>query len=78
MQYVHAIIQYGIVCNIINIANQLFFAYKGLVLELQVFVSPQIELTKAADFIYVLKKKQEVWHEMMMAPTKSQQYHNLA
>lgn len=26
-QYIHAIIQYGIGCSIVNIANQFFFAY---------------------------------------------------
>ena len=26
-QYVHIIMQYGIRCNIVDIANQLFFAY---------------------------------------------------
>ena len=59
-QYVCTIIQYSIECNIIDVANQLFFAYQGLVQELRVFVLPPIKLTKAANFICTLKKKQEV------------------
>lgn len=53
-QYVRTIMQHNIGCNIIDVANQLFFTYQGLVPELRVFVSPPIELTKATDFIYSL------------------------
>ncbi len=63
MQYICAIMRYGIRCNIINIANQLFFAYQGLAPKLQVFVSPPTKSTKAANFIHTLKKKQKIWHE---------------
>lgn len=64
-QYVCAIIQHRIGCNIVDVANKLFFAYQSLALEFRVFVSPPTELTKAADFICILEEKQEVWHEMM-------------
>lgn len=67
--------QYGIGCNIVNVANQLFFAYRGIALELRVFVSSPIESTRATDFIHALEKKQEVWHEMISIPTVSNQYH---
>ena len=77
-QYVCAIMQYGIGCNIVDVANQLSFAYQGLAFELQMFVSPSPESTKAADFICVLKEKQEVWHEMMTTPAGSQCYDNPA
>lgn len=64
-QYVRAIMQHCIRCNIVNIANQLSFAYQSLAPELRVFVSPSTEFTKAADFICMLEEKQEVWHEIM-------------
>lgn len=75
-QYVCAIIQHGIGCNIIDIANQLFFAYQGIAPKLRVFVSPSTDLPKAADFIHTLKEKQEVWYEMMTTPATPQQYYN--
>lgn len=59
-QYVRAIMQYGIGCNIIDIANQLFFAYQGLTPELRVFISPLNKLRKAADFIRTFEEKQEI------------------
>ena len=67
-QYVRAIMQHGIGCNIVDIANQLSFAYRGLAPELRVFVSPPTESTKVADFIRTLEEKQKVWHEMMTTP----------
>lgn len=75
-QYIYTIMQYGIECNIINIAIQLFFAYWGLAPKLWLFVSPPIEWTKAIDFIYVLKEKQEVWYEMMIISVKPPWYYN--
>lgn len=46
--------------------------------EFRVFVSLPIESTKAANFIYILKKKQDVWFEMMTVGTSSQcSYHYL-
>lgn len=77
-QYVCAIMRYGIRCNIIDVANQLSFAYRGLAPELRVFVSPPTESTKAADFICVLEEKEEVWHEMMTTPSGPPRYYNLA
>ena len=74
-QYVHTIIRHGIGCNIVDVANQLSFAYWGLVPELQIFVSPPTKSTKAADFICTLEKKQEVWYEMMTT-AGTQQYYN--
>ena len=59
-QYVRAIMRHGIGCNIVNVANQLSFAYRCLVSELRVFISPPTESTKAADFICALEEKQEV------------------
>lgn len=56
-QYVHAIMQNEIGCNIVNITNKLSFAYQGLVPELWVFISPPTKSTKAADLIHVLKEK---------------------
>lgn len=60
LQYIHAIIYHSIGCNIINVINQLFFVYQGLVLELRVFVLLLIKSTKVANFIYTLEKKQKV------------------
>lgn len=57
--------RHGIRCNIINVANYLSFAYQSLAPELQVFVLPPTESTKAADLICILKEKQEIWHEMI-------------
>ena len=74
-QYVRAIIRHGIRCNIVDVANQLSFAYRGLAPELRVFVSSPIESTKAADFIRTLEEKQEVWHEMM-ATSAGPRYYN--
>ena len=75
-QYVCAIMQQGIECNIVDVANQLFFAYWGIALELRVFVSPPTESIKVADFICMLEKRQEIWHEMMTTPATPQQYYN--
>lgn len=52
--------RHGIRCNIVDVANQLFFVYQGIALELRVFVLPLTNLTKVADFIHMLKEKQEV------------------
>lgn len=57
--------RHGIRCNIIDVANQLSFAYQDLALELRVFVSPPTESTKAADFICILEEKQKIWYEMI-------------
>lgn len=54
--------------NIVNIANQLFFAYCDITPELRVFVLPSTEVTRASDFIRTLEEKQEVSYEMMTAP----------
>ena len=75
-QYVRAIMRHGIGCNIIDVANQLSFAYRGLAPELRVFISPLTESTKVADFICALEEKQEVWHEMMTTPAGPQRYYN--
>ena len=77
-QYVRTIMRYGIGCNIVDVANQLSFAYRSLAPELRVFVSPPTESTKAADFIRALEEKQEVWHEMMTTPAGPQRYYNSA
>lgn len=68
-QYVSAIMWHSIRCNIVDIANQLSFAYKGLAPELQVFVTLPTKLINAFDFIRALKEKQEVWHKMMTTLT---------
>lgn len=75
--YVRAIIWHSIGYNIIDIANQLFFAYKGIVSELWVFVLPPTESKKAADFICMFEEKQKVWHEMMTTLDTSHKYYNL-
>ncbi len=77
-QYVRAIMRHGIGCNIVNITNQLSFAYRGLASELRVFVSPPTKSTKATDFIYTLEEKQEVWHKMMAASSAPQRYYSPA
>ena len=77
-EYVRTIMRHGIRCNIVDVVNQLFFVYRGLAPELRVFVSPPTKSTNAADFIHVLKEKQEVWHEMMTALFASQRYYNPA
>lgn len=59
-EYVCAIMRHAIGSNIVDIANQLFFAYWSLAPELWVFVSPPTKSTKAADFICIFKEKQEV------------------
>ena len=68
--------RHGIGCNIVDVANQLCFAYRSIAPKLKVFVSPPTESTRAADFIRALEEKQEVWHEMMSVPAVSSQYHN--
>ncbi len=75
-QYVCAIMRHGIGCNIVNIVNQLSFAYRSLAPELRVFVTPPTESTKASDFIRALEEKQEVWHEMMTTPATPHRYYN--
>ncbi len=75
-KYVCAIMRHNIGCNIIDIANQLSFAHRGLAPKLRVFVLPLTESTKAADFICALEEKQEVWYEMIITPTHPQRYYN--
>ena len=77
-QYVCAIMQHGIGWNIVNVVNQLRFAYRGLAPKLWVFVLPPTKLTKAVDFNHALEEKQEVWHEMMTTQAESQRFDNLA
>ena len=55
--YVCNIMRYGIGCNIVNVTNELFFAYQGLALEFQVFVFPLTEFLKASDFIWIFEEK---------------------
>lgn len=59
---------YGIAYNMIDIPNQLFFTYQGLILELQMFVSPPTKSTKTVNFICIFEKKQKVLHKMMTFP----------
>lgn len=56
-QYVKAIICYNINCNIVDIANQLFYTYYNIALELKVFVSPLTKAIKTSDFIYTFEAK---------------------
>ena len=77
-QYVKAIIQQGIGCNIVDVANQLSFAYRGITPKLKVFVSPPTKSTKASDFIRTFKEKQEVRHKMIATPTVPHKYYNPA
>lgn len=77
-QYVRTIMQHGIECNIVDVANQLSFVYQGLAPKLRMFISPSTESTKAANFIYTLEKKQEVWYEMLTIPATSHRYYNPA
>lgn len=58
-QYVKAIMRHGIGCNIVDIGNQLSFAYCGIALKLRVFVLPPTESTRAADFIRALEKNKK-------------------
>lgn len=59
-QYICAIMQHSIGCNIVNITNQLFFAYRGLAPEFRVFVSFLTKFIRVSNFIHTLKEKQEV------------------
>lgn len=68
--------QHSIGSNIVNITNQLSFAYWGIAPELYIFVSLLTKSTRAADFIRTLKGKQEVWHKIMTIPTTSHRYYN--
>lgn len=68
--------RHGIGCNIIDVINQFFLAYRGLAPELIVFVLPQTKSNKADDFIYILKKKQDVRYRMMTISIILNQYHN--
>lgn len=68
-QYVGAIMRHGIGCNIVDVSNQLSFAYRELAPKLRVFVSLPTELTKASDFIRALEQKQKVWYDMFSTQT---------
>lgn len=70
--------RHGIGYNIVDVASQLSFAYRGIAPELQVFVLPPTKSAKAADFIRALEEKQEVWHKMMTALPGPQRYYNPA
>lgn len=74
-QYVRAIMRHGIGCNIVDVSNQLSFAYRGIAPELRVFVSPPTEVTKASNFICALEEKQEVWYKMMIMPMLSNRHY---
>lgn len=78
VQYVWAIMRHDIECNIIDVANQLFFANQGIVPELRVIMLPPTESIKAADFICVLEERQKIWYKMMTAPAGPQQFYNPA
>lgn len=56
-QYMRAIMRYGIGSNIVDVTNQLSFAYRGITPELRVFVLPPTESTKVTDFIRALEEK---------------------
>lgn len=60
LQYVYTMIRYIMRCNIVDITNQLLFAYRGLVSEFRIFVTLFIDITKATVFIQVIQEKQEV------------------
>ena len=77
-QYMRAIMQHGIGCNIVDMANLLSFAYRGIASKLRVFVSPPTDSTKASNFIHALEENQEVWHEMMATPATPHRYFNPA
>ena len=70
-QYGRAIMRYGISCNIVDLANNLSFAYRGIALKLRVFVLLPTKSTRVVNFIYILKKKQEAWHKIITLPTVS-------
>lgn len=59
-QYVKAIMQHSIGCNIVDVANQVSFAYRSIAPKLKIFILPPTKSTKTSDFIRTLKKKQEV------------------
>lgn len=46
--------------NIVDIVNQLFFAYFCIVAKLKVFVLSLIKAIKTTNFIHTLKEKQEI------------------
>lgn len=75
-QYVYTIMQHGISCNIVDVANQLFFTYQGLTPKLRVFISPPTKLIKIPNFIHALKEKQEVQYEKITTLATFQQYYN--
>lgn len=57
-QYVCAIIYHGLGYIIVDIANQLSLAYRGLALELRLFITSSTNITKATDFICTFKEKE--------------------
>lgn len=65
-------------CNIVDITNQLFFAYQELALELRVFVSSPTKSTKASNFIQPLEEKQKIWYKMMTVSSAPQRYYSPA
>ncbi len=66
-QYVQAIIRHRIDCNIVDAANQLSFAYRGLAPELRLFISPPTNTTKVSDFIQALEEKQQAWYDILIS-----------
>lgn len=56
-QYVRDIMQYATIANILNVPNQLSFAYKSLTPELRFFIIPLVESTKTLEFILQLDEK---------------------
>lgn len=68
--------RHSIGCNIVDMANQLSFAYRSIAPELRVFVLPPIKFPRPADFIRALEEKEKVCHKMTTVPITSNQYYN--
>lgn len=75
-QYIQASMYHSIDCNIVDIANQLSFAYHDIALEFKVFISLHTKVTKTFDFIRVFVEKQDVWHKMIAISITQNQYYN--
>lgn len=66
-QYIGAIIRYGIGYNIVNISNQLSFAYQDLAYNTRIFIFTSTTMTKASNFIKSIEEKQKTGNNILVS-----------
>lgn len=63
-QYMKTILRHCIGANVVDEANQICHAYRGLAPELKIVVTPPTESTKTSDFTQELEKGQVLYEKL--------------